>query len=422
MADVSASHRDVAGSAPSDLVGSKQERMFMKILFVHEVNYLRKPIFEMHEFPEYLAERGHKVGFVQFPEGESKDSLKTFPWKQEIRGRVIKDSKLTLYSPKTNSSGLLGRLMAAVKFRTEFTRIIQDFSPDLVVSFSVPTSGWQALRVSKKANIAYLFRALDVSHKIRKSLLSRLILKAEKYIYRNADWVSANNPAMLEYCIHRGAEATKSSVELPPINLSHFSCKPGWRAETRNKLTIPEDAKVIIYIGSFFYFSGLPYLIRSFAKEKLENQFLILVGGGEQDAELRGLVKRLNLDNSVIFTGFVSFDELPKFLSAADVAVNPMLPSLVSNAAFPNKIIQYLAASLPVVSTRLKGIEATFPISPAIYLAASPTRIHSAVNELLASKALDMMAEEARRLVGSKFSATGAVDHFERLCLKVSKV
>jgi len=394
----------------------------MRILFLHEVNYLLKPIFEMHEFPEYLAEREHQVGFAQFPEGESKEALKTLPWKQEIEGRAVKNVNLTLYSPETKSSGLLGRLMTAVKFGREFKRTIQDFNPDLVVSFSVPTSGWQALRVAKKANIPYLFRALDVSHKIRKSLLSGLILRAEKYIYQNADWVSANNPAMLDYCLSLGAEVTRSSVELPPLNLSHFEPQPGWRAQIRSKLGIPADSKVVLYMGSFFYFSGLPDLIKSFAETRSENQVLVLIGGGEQEDELVALTQRLNLDSSVLFTGFVSFDDLPKYLAIADVAVNPMLPSLVSNAAFPNKIIQYLAASLPVVSTRLKGVEATFPVSTALTLVNSPTQVFSAANEVLTLNERSAMAEKARMLVSSTFEASSAVDQFERLLISVSEV
>jgi glycosyltransferase involved in cell wall biosynthesis len=376
----------------------------MRILFLHEVNYLSKPIFEMHEFPEYLAQREHQVGFVHFPEGESKEGLKTHPWKQEIQGRVVKDTHLTLYTPRTKSSGLVGRLIAAAKFGREFKRILEDFNPDVVVSLAVPTSGWQGLRVSRRANIPYLFRALDVSHKIRKSIFSGLILQAEKYIYRGADWVSANNPAMLDYCISLGAEATRGSVELPPLNLSHFVPQPGWRAEIRGKLGIPADAKVVLYMGSFFYFSGLPDLIESFGKN------------------LIALTQGLNLDSSALFTGFVSFDDLPKYLAIADVAVNPMLPSLVSNAAFPNKIIQYLAASLPVVSTRLKGVEATFPVSTALTLVASPNQVFSAANEVLTFNDRSEIAEKARMLVSSKFEASSAVDQFERLLISVSEV
>ena len=385
----------------------------MRILFLHEVNYLRKPIFEMHEFPEYLAEREHQVGFVQFPEGESKEALKALPWKQEIEGRAVKNVNLTLYTPKTKSSGLVGRLMATAKFGGEFKSILQDFKPDVVVSLAVPTSGWQALRVCRRANIAYLFRALDVSHKIRKSIFSGLILQAEKYIYRGADWVSANNPAMLGYCISLGAEATRSSVELPPLNLSHFAPQPGWRAQIRGKLGIPADAKVVLYMGSFFYFSGLPDLIKSFAKTRSENQVLVLIGGGEQAEELIALTQRLNLGSSVLFTGFVSFDDLPKYLAIADVAVNPMLPSLVSNTALPNKVIQYMAASLPVVSTPLTGLNSIFQEMPGLTFANNGRQFTLAVEKYLGSKKRARLGDMNRLEIQQMFQAAVRVSGLE---------
>ena len=42
----------------------------MKILFVHEVNWRKKPIYEIHDYPELLSLRGHEISFIDFPEGE----------------------------------------------------------------------------------------------------------------------------------------------------------------------------------------------------------------------------------------------------------------------------------------------------------------------------------------------------------------
>ena len=109
----------------------------MRILFLHEVNYLKKPIFEMHEFPEHLAALGHTVGFVQFPEGESRDSLTNTPFKQQIQGRVLTSQSLTLFTPKTFSGSFLGRLLAVFTFKSVFKKVVHDFEPDIVVSFSL---------------------------------------------------------------------------------------------------------------------------------------------------------------------------------------------------------------------------------------------------------------------------------------------
>ena len=385
----------------------------MRILFLHEVNYLEKPIFEMHEFPEHLAALGHEIGFVQFPEGLSLEQVRSLGWKSIIPGRVLPNQNLTLYTPQNAAGNLLGRLKTALTFKRTFTAAVKDFSPDVVVSFSVPTSGWQALAVCKKLRIPYVFRALDVSHLIRKSVFSSLILSAEKFIYRNASAVSANNPAMADYCRTMGAVATKTFVDLPPIDLSHFANGLSQRDQVRSKLGIPAESKVLLYMGSFFYFSGLPQLVDEFARSATDNTFLVLVGGGEQDQELRHQVEKLGLTKKVIFTGFVGFNELPSYLAAADVAVNPMQSSLVSNAAFPNKVIQYLATGLTVATTRLKGLELTFGDVPGIRYSQTPEQVMRDALDLTSSRDLNALGRANQTLVAEKFSKVAAVKAFE---------
>lgn len=386
----------------------------MRILFLHEVNYLEKPIFEMHDFPEHLAALGHEVGFVQFPEGLAEAAVRKLGWKVRIPGRVLPEQNLTLYTPQNASGSLFGRLKTALTFKRSFRRIVQDFEPDVVVSFSVPTSGWQALRLTKKLGIPFLYRALDVSHLIRKSVFSRLILMAEKFIYRHATVVSANNPAMAEYCRSMGSDAQRTFVDLPPIDLSHFAEGSSKREQVRSQLGLANDSKVILYMGSFFYFSGLPQLIDEFATARGSDHLLVLVGGGEQDEELRRQVARLGLKDKVLFTGFIGFDELPGYLAAADVAVNPMQASLVSNAAFPNKVIQYLATGLAVATTRLKGLELTFGEVAGIRYSEKPETVMRDALDLASSKELEALGKANQALVAEKFSKVEAVKSFEK--------
>jgi glycosyltransferase involved in cell wall biosynthesis len=392
----------------------------LKIIFVHEVNYLSKPIFEMHELPEHLAAKGHEVAFVQFPEGLSKKQLQETPLKQLISGRVVKGTELTLFTPRTGSGGLLGRLATVVTFRWQFKKIIQDFKPDVIVCFAVPTSGWQALRVAKRSGTPFVFRALDVSHKIRKSVFSNLISLAERFIYRNADWVSANNPAMLEYTVHSGAPKLRSSVNFPPLDLNHFASISNERKLTiRTSLGISASSKVLLYMGSFFYFSGLPEVITEFAASANDDEFLVLVGAGDQAQELKDLVEELAIRDRVLFTGLVSFLDLPGYLSIADVAINSLEQSLVANAAFPNKVLQYMAAGLPVVSTRLRGLELSFGAElPGLIFADSPKGVIAESLQLLrGSSELSSLGAENANVMSKMFAQGLAVASFEELLL-----
>lgn len=382
---------------------------------MHEVNYLIKPIYEMHEFPEHLALNDHEIGFWHFPEGYNLGEVRALGWNSQIQGRVVSGASLTLFTSPIAGS-LLGRLVSAI-FANYFARkAIEEFHPDLIVSFSVPTQGWQLIRVAKKLGVPVIFRALDVSHKIRRNIFSKLIYRAESFVFRNVDWVSANNPAMLEYCQSMGADPSKSSVDWPPIDLRRFTealPDPGLKSQ----LGIPENQKIVLYMGSFFYFSGLPEVITEFAKSAVD-EHLVLIGGGEQDEELRELVEHLGVKDKVTFTGFIGFEDLPSHLKMADVAINPMEPSLVSHAAIANKLIQYLASGLRVVSTRLRGLDLTFGHSEVLQLVNSPQDV--------ARRALEICRESPKsgnaidNVDLERFTLSVAVAAFDQRCREVA--
>ena len=388
----------------------------MRILFLHEVGYLEKPIYEMHEFPEHLAARGHEVAFADYPETPTKQISPRFG--VVIQGRVLSGANLSLYSQKAVFPGIVGRLLAVLLFPFFFQRVLSDFKPDIVVSFAVPTSGWQAAIICKRKKLPLLFRALDVSHKIRRSAFSPLVRSAERFVYRNSTWVSCNNAALRDYCINLGAHEDRSSVELPVLDLVHFRAGKDARQRMRAKLGIADDATVVAYMGSFFYFSGLDQVIRQLGKVADKPQ-LLLIGGGEQEVELKQLVTRLKLKDYVTFTGFVGFDELPSYLSVADVAINSMLPSEVADLALPNKVLQYMASGLPVVSTDLKGLSSLFHRAEGLSLVSLPEEVLVKSILVAAEANFSRMGAENRKLVDETFERERIITAFEQLLTQV---
>jgi len=389
-----------------------------RILFLHEVGYLEKPIFEMHEFPEHLSKRGHDVAFLDFLEFDHGDEK--VRWGESRRGRVVPGANFLHFSQTNPFSGLTKRLFAALTFSACFRSVLDEFRPDVVVSFSVPTSGWQALHICRSLKIPYIFRALDVSHKIRKSKWESLIKLAEKYIYRNSDWVSCNNPSMREYCISLGAREGSSSVDLPPLDLSHFEAVAGADQELRRSLGIPLGATVFLYMGSFFYFSGLENVLLALSAEE-SKPYLVLIGGGECETGLKTLAKDLEIEHWVRFTGYVPFAELPSYLAIADVALNPMVPSLVSHNALPNKVLQYMASGLPVVSTKLEGLHSLLGDARGLRLVSEPDDVLSEAVQFARDANKIEVGLGNRKAVRDNFATENAVDHFEHLIENLCK-
>jgi glycosyltransferase involved in cell wall biosynthesis len=337
----------------------------------------------MHEFPEHLSARGHEVSFLHFPEGFDRLEAKELGAQKTIPGRVVPGSKIYLLTPKGIGGGLLDRLIAAFRGHGITRRAIVESSPDLIVTLAVPTFGWQAVRVARKLGIPIVYRALDVSHLIRGGVWKPFVWLAERYVARNATLISANNPAMEEFVAALGQRRSGVEVHYPPMAIANF--QQGDRSKGRQLIGIDNSDFVVMYMGSFFEFSGLPEVIAEYSRIRPLRSKLVLVGGGKQDSRLRELVKNLNLESEVLFTGFVFFDDLPDYLSAADALINPMKKSLVSDTALPNKVIQYLLAARPVVSTDLKGLISTLRDFDNLQWTSSP---EECIRKALTNKAL----------------------------------
>ena len=396
----------------------------MKILFVHEVSYRKKVIFEMHEFPELLAERGHEVTFFDFDEGAMFWAGGLTARSETIWGRVHPEAQLRVFRPYQLGVPGLDRLLAVFSSWFSLRSTLRSGRFDAIVLLAVPTYGLQTLHWAKRYGVPVAFRALDVSHKIRNNLLARAIKAIEKRIYRNSDLVLGNNPAMTAYCVRLGNRIKPAQTLLAPVDLSHFQPRHA-NQELREQLGIGAEETVITYMGSFFYFSGLDEIIRAFGRAvesgDAESTKLLLLGGGEQDSELRALVKDLKLEGRVIFTGFIKYDQLPDYLALSTVAINPLKKSLVTDTALPHKVLQYLALGLPVVSTPLDGLQAVFGDSAGIRWAATPAEI---LNESLAfardKAALKAASALAHKSVVERLSRDGAVDKLEQILKELS--
>lgn len=379
----------------------------MRILFIHEVDYENKPVFEMHEFPELLARRGHEVSFLDFTE----QSLpKDTGFKSEIfmRTRLSSGARVRAFHQIPLAPGLLGRLFGAVASFRSIRRAIALAKPEVVVTFAVPTMGWQAALICRRSRIPLVYRALDVSHLIRKTRLSFLVKLSEAYLCRTASHVSANNAALLKHCESLAKRAIEGTVDFPPLAIDKFQPHPRYSATLR-----PAS---IVYMGSFFYFSGLDRLLMHFAKLDEDETTLTLIGGGEQDTYLRAIVEDMGLHRRVTFRGFVEFEQLPHELSKHRVAINPMLSSDVSNLAFPNKVIQYMASGLPVVTTKLSGLVGTFgPEAPLAWTSSPEETLEVALELVRDGDRCDQMSQDSFNLLGSRFEPTIAVAKFESM-------
>ena len=380
-------------------------------------------IFEMHEFPELLALKGHEISFLEFDEGRKFWDKPRAPRFELVKGRVHGNAGIGLYRPFQFGIPGLDRIVAIVSIVPVLRKLLKEGNFDAVVLYAVPTYGLQTLMLAKRFQVPVLFRALDVSHKIRSSLFSSAIKLIEKRMYSEVDLISANNPAMAKYCAELGQRQKPTIVHYPPLDLSHFQLAER-DLKLRQSLGFEDEDRVITYMGSFFYFSGLKDALVEFALAAARNQRLklLLIGGGEQEGELRKIVQNLRIQHQTVFTGFVSYKDLPKYLKIADVAVSTLQTTLVANVAFPNKVLQYMAAGLPVVSTKLEGLHQTFGDNSGIDWAEDANAVMKAAIQLVDKTDTELARVSQKQLdaVSKIFGVELAVDKFEESLFNIS--
>jgi len=123
---------------------------------------------------------------------------------------------------------------------------------------------------------------------------------------------------------------------------------PSLRHAARRQLRLPQDAHVMIYVGSGFERKGLKAAIEAVAQT---DRYLIVVGQDKQLSRYQQLANQLNCLDRLRFAG-VQQDVQP-FYHAADAL---LLPTLYD--PFPNVVLEAMACGLAVItSTGCGGAE-----------------------------------------------------------------
>ena len=143
------------------------------------------------------------------------------------------------------------------------------------------------------------------------------------------------------------------------IDVHNFS-RPDITPISREQIGLAEEDFVIAYSGRINNEKGVSELIDAILLLK-ENPCmkLMIIGGtfygnaSNENEFVRSLkTKAKPIEDRIVFTGFVPYAEIPRYLKTADIAV---LPSMWDEP-FGLTIVEALAVGLPLITTRSGGI------------------------------------------------------------------
>lgn len=228
-----------------------------------------------------------------------------------------------------------------------------------------------------------------------------------------ADAVTTNALAIKNMLVERErVNPDKISVIYNGIDLTRFTAS-GARGEARRALGISARAPVIGMVAQIKPIKGHIYLIKAAHRltEWLPDLRLLIIGDGNERADLEKLVSALGISENVIFVGYTS--EVTRLLSALDVSVLSSLSEGISNS-----VLESMAVGVPVVATAVGGnIELITPERTGLLVPpADAEALAAAILRLLTDRALhERLAHNAHRMVMERFANERMVENFQRL-------
>jgi glycosyltransferase involved in cell wall biosynthesis len=193
-------------------------------------------------------------------------------------------------------------------------------------------------------------------------LLAAVATYPEACMLRALDRVLPISKSMCDYLVSRGIPAGATSIASECVDTDLF--KPGIDREgKRRELGVLDSEILVMFHGSLASWKGTEILIPSVSQlmSDKSNVKLMIVGDGPALYHLERLSVDFRIRSRAIFTGWVRYDLLPRYIAACDIGI------VLRNAAFGNNfvlttaLLQYLACDRPVIAPRLLEIQTLLP-------------------------------------------------------------
>jgi glycosyltransferase involved in cell wall biosynthesis len=160
------------------------------------------------------------------------------------------------------------------------------------------------------------------------------------------------NPLIAEKVLSTGTPYT-----VIPIGADFNRFRPARDPQFRKSLGIQEGELVVVFSSSLEPERKPEIILEAFrlALIKAPHLKLLIVGEGASRSYLEAIAVEKGIADRVLFTGFIPFEEMQKYLAAADIGLGyvPITPQYDLQPVL--KTVEYLASGLPVVATRTQG-------------------------------------------------------------------
>jgi glycogen(starch) synthase len=236
--------------------------------------------------------------------------------------------------------------------------------PDVIHAHSPALNGVAAIRAGRALGLPVVYEIRGfwedaaVSHGTSREggLRYRLTRAMETWVLRHVDEVTCICEGIRKDLIARGIPEEKITIVPNAVDASRFQ-PVGDRdtaIEQRWQLT---GKKVISFIGSFYAYEGLDLLVAAVPRllSARPDIRLLLVGGGQVTEEIKEQIAQLELQDDVIMTGRVPYEEVEAYYSVTDVLVYPRKSMRLTNLVTPLKPLEAMAQKSMFLASDVGG-------------------------------------------------------------------
>ena len=234
--------------------------------------------------------------------------------------------------------------------RPHIARLHREFPFDIILAAWVYPDAAAAARLAQDYNCPLVVKVLgsDINEIARHGSLRDQIIQT----LTQAQRILAVSNALKERVIDLGIPREKVVMHHNGVNGDQFTLRDA--QEVRKRLGLPQDRKLVCYVGNFKPEKGVDVLIEAMGclhRDGNREIEVVMVGSGPMEEKLRATVRLGGFEDRVRFVGRKLHAEIPDWIAACDVFC---LPS--RREGCPNVVLEGLASGRPVVATAVGGV------------------------------------------------------------------
>lgn len=383
-----------------------------------------------------LAERGHKVTWWS---SNFYHTTKSFRSNDQTSIQTVDNLQIVLVkTPRYDRNVCLGRIWNHYVFAREFKAQAGKCrqSPEVIIASAPPLlAANAALTLARRCDARVIIDVQDlwpeafetaIPHGLRplaRTFLLPMIRRLADRTYDRADRISAVCNTMLTRGLSVSRDKGKGIAVPLGVDIDFYRQCLDQRDVDLPYMKRDQSEFWAAYIGTI----GISYDIKTIleAAHGLSAAYpsirFLIAGDGPQSQEMQDLARSMGLGN-VTFTGIMSYIRLTHLLCQCDVGIIAVVPG--SRISMPNKLFDYMAAGLPLISSLTgecealvakEGIGLQYEAGDAQSLRTAVLHFYDNGRDRLA------MGVRARKLAEERFDMNKTYGKFEELVVALRK-